>query len=490
MGRVWRFGLLAVASLIGVPAAADNPPPQTDAIEADDGEQGLVARFGSVVASFQFFGDVGARFRSHDADADGESRMAFGAGSFDFFTSVRLSDHLQTLSEVVAEFDGDSNEVGFELERLWASWSFSDALYVKLGREHDPMSRWNRRYHHGRIFWPAATQPFLARFEDQGGPLPIHLSGVEIGGRVHCAGTLGYFGIVSNGRGFERTEVTNVSDRDDSKAWELGSSFAPAAVPGLVFGASFHQDRIPADIIADPSAVDTRERIAAAFVELRAGRFEALGEVATIRHEAVDASASFDHRSWYLQANYHLTRLTPYVRADVRRMAQDDPFYAADDLDLDAWEGLAGMRLDLGGHAALKVEGGRGRGQTSGPSSAARSAPRISRWNGCSSHVASSQTGLHRRVLALGHRDGADPRRSRRQRAGGDRERGERVSRPDPAGAAGDLHARAAVLEGRQAHRPDPPRERDDREGAAAAPDLPPDRRRAAPELGPASVRR
>ena len=44
-------------------------------------------------------------------------------------------------------------------------------------------------------------------------------------------------------------------------------------------------------------------------------------------------------------------------------MALGDPFYSPGNLDLDRWDGLVGVRLDLGSQAAFKIEGGYGRAE-------------------------------------------------------------------------------------------------------------------------------
>ncbi len=362
-----RFCPVAVVTLLlMVPSTAARCDPTSQTPEADgsgpeDSEQGMVVRYGPVVASFQFFGDVGATYDQRPPAAAAHASLV--TGSFDFFSSVRLSDHLQTLAEIVAEFDDDTNEVAFELERLWGAYARSDAFYLKLGREHSPVSRWNRRYHHGRIYWPAASQPFVARFEDQGGLLPIHQSGLELGGTWRGrAGALSYTGVVSNGRGFERVEVTNATDRNDQKAWDAGVAWAPPGSSTLKLGLNYHHDRIPADP-AVIGAEDLRESIATIFGEFRAGRLEAQIEVVAIEHEAIASAQEFRNRSGYLQVNFNAGDVVPYGRLDIRSMEQDDPFYSPDDLDLDRWEAIAGVRLGLGDHGALKIEGGYSQGE-------------------------------------------------------------------------------------------------------------------------------
>ena len=353
--------LLLLASGASVIHAEEVEAEAASTSESSDSE-GIVAHLGTVTASFRFFGDIGAGYDS-TIDTNTGSKTNFQTGTFDIFTSARVTDHLQILSEIGVEFEPESNEVGFELERFWASWSEHDALYVKLGREHSPVSHWNRRYHHGRIFWPAVTQPFVARFEDGGGPLPIHQAGVEVGGTVHSrAGAFGYAAVVSNGRGVVSTEVTNVSDRTNSKAWDAGVSFAPSGLPGLIFGLNYHNDRIPADP-SDPLTQAMREGIATIFGELRAGRWEAMAEAVSIDHQTVSSRPDFQHYSGYLQVNCTFKRASPYARVDVRKMALGDRFYSPENLDLDRWDGLVGVRIDMGSQAAIKMEGGYGRSE-------------------------------------------------------------------------------------------------------------------------------
>jgi hypothetical protein len=362
-GWVRGAAMLFLLASSAVVVRADDAEPESTSTSENADSEGLVAHIGSVTASFRFFGDVGAGYDSSLSNTTG-SKANFLAGSFDVFTSARLTDHLQMLSEIVAEFEPDTNEGSIEMERLWAAWSQHDAFYVKLGREHSPVSHWNRIYHHGRIFWPAVTQPFIARFEDSDGPLPIHQSGVEIGGNVRTkAGVFGYVAVVSNGRGLTSEEVTNVRDRDNTKAWDAGVSFSPSAVPGLQFGVNYHNDRIPADP-ADPLSAAMGEEISTLWGELRAGRWEAITEGVNIDHETEAGGPKYQHRSGYLQVNCAFGHVAPYARVDTRKMAQGDRFYIGDDLDLDRWDGLVGVRLDIGSQAAFKIEAGRGRTET------------------------------------------------------------------------------------------------------------------------------
>jgi hypothetical protein len=322
---------------------------------------GLHARYGNVRASFQIFGDAGFGYRNPQAPGEGKE-TAFAAGSLDLFTNAQLGEHFQTLSEIVLEGDSGTNELDFELERLWGAWIASDELYLKLGREHSPLSMWNRRYHHGKWLWTSATQPFLARFEDDGGPLPVHQVGLEVGGRAVVPwGTLDYVGVVANGRGREADEVQNVVDHNTNKALDVALSVVPAALPGVTIGASVYLDEIPS-LPDDPTRRHAiGEVIETASLFYFGGALEALGEIGLFQHDDRTSGRTFQHYAGYLQLGYHLGRFTPFGRIDARDMERGDPFFAPDGIDLDEWEPALGLRYDVNDNVAVKLEVAGGR---------------------------------------------------------------------------------------------------------------------------------
>ncbi len=349
-----------VAAGAETPRAAAGPEVATDTTE--DVGLGLIARYGAIRASFQIFGDAG--FGWSNPQSPDQSNAAFALGSLDLFSSVQIGEHFQALAETVFEGDSDDNEVGVDLERLWGAWTFDDALYVKIGREHSPQSRWDRRYHHGKWMWTSATQPFLARFEDDGGPLQVHQVGLELGGRLPTrGGIVEYAAVVANGRDRHPEDVQSFGDRNDAKAYDVGLGFAPVGAPGFALGANAHFDEIPS-IADDPTRRHAiGETTQTVWLEYFASPIEVLGEVAFIQHDDRTSDHTFDSRSGYLQTGYHVGAFTPYARADLRDMGRGDPFYAPSELDRDSHEGVLGVRWDLNESVALKLEGGVGREQ-------------------------------------------------------------------------------------------------------------------------------
>jgi hypothetical protein len=344
---------------VAAPAETSRANAGLDTGATEDIGLGLIARYGAIRASFQIFGDAG--FGYANPSEEGSASASFASGSLDLFSTAQIGEHFQALSEVVFEED---SEFGVELERLWGAWTFNDALYLKLGRERSPATRWSRRYHHGRWLWTSATQPFVARFQDDGGPLQIHQIGLEAGGRmVTTAGVLEYIAVVANGRGRTPSEVANFGDLNASKAYDVSLGFAPARVLGLTIGGDVHLDEIPR-VADDPTRRHAiREVVETAYLEYFASPVEVLGEAALIQHADRGSDRTFHHRTGYLQAGYHIDAFTPFARVDLRDMSRGDPFFAPANIDLDSWEGVVGIRYDLNEAVALKLEGGIGREQ-------------------------------------------------------------------------------------------------------------------------------
>lgn len=341
------------------------PPP---AVAGEDLEEpvvpglGLVARYGSVRASFQLFGDVDFVYQN-PALAQG-ANTAFVLGNLDLFTTAQFGEHVQVLTELAGEASSEEDHFELELERMWAAYLFNDALYLKLGREHSPVSRWNRLYHHGRWLWPSATQPLLALFEDDGGILPIHQVGLEAGGHwASPAGDISYIGVVANGRALYPDEVANFFDDNDAKSFDLNLGWSPSPVSSFAIGGDFHADEI-ADVPSDPlRQKQIRELIGSGYVQWSGRSFEALGEFAYISHLDRVQEETYRNYAGYLQVGYHIDDWMPYLRFDGRDMALGDPYFVSDDTDLSGWDQVFGLRWDLTDNCAVKFEGTTGRGQ-------------------------------------------------------------------------------------------------------------------------------
>ena len=365
------------------PKEIGQPSSETTQGEEDDSSidglgqgLGLTAADGRVQAFFNLYCDVGFLY-SNPPEAE-HAHSSFGFGSIDVFGTGQLSERFQVLSETVLE--GSDNEIALDQERLWASWTFNDLLYAKLGLEHLPTSRWNRIYHHGKWLQLTIERPLLARFEDDGGILAKHFVGIEVGG--HANGSLGrleYMAIVSNGRGKQPEDRQTIFDQNDSKAFDAAIGFAPSCLDRLRIGGAFRFDELPGDPAAPARAHSIRELQSDVSLEWKSepkptGQLEVLTEWVFLSHQDRTAAGTFKHSSFYFQTGYHIADvdLTPYMRFDFKDMQRSDPFFEPEDNDLDMWTQLFGLRYDFTHNAAIKAEMGFGRGERRNDNGAVR----------------------------------------------------------------------------------------------------------------------
>ncbi|MGQ0614303.1 MAG: hypothetical protein ACT4PV_11250 [Planctomycetaceae bacterium] len=319
---------------------------------------GIVLTRGKVRGTLQIFGDAGAQWQNPANPDRGET--SFFLGGVNIFGTAQVGDHFHVLSETVIKTreDASSDRVIFDQERLSAAWIFNDHLYVKLGLDHGPVSRWNHLFHHGRWLETTIDRPLLARFETSGGILPMHNTGIEVGGR-HLAecGPINYVFILSNGRGRSAEDPQKISDRNDAKALELGIGFAPRVVEGLHVGVHVRYDELPADPSVAARMRPIVEIILGGHAQLRTGPWEFFLEFVLIENDDRTSGSTFSHTSGYLQAAYQVReRWTAYMRIDFRQMESGDPYFMTLGRDLDRWEIVVGVRHELTSNAALKLE--------------------------------------------------------------------------------------------------------------------------------------
>ena len=86
-----------------------------------------------------------------------------------------------------------SNDEPLDIERLQAGGLATPETTIWLGRHHSPLDYWSTQFHHGAYLQTAIKRPAISEFDDHGGILPNHLSGLFIEGQ-HAQGdaAIGY----------------------------------------------------------------------------------------------------------------------------------------------------------------------------------------------------------------------------------------------------------------------------------------------------------
>lgn len=372
---------LALLAIHGAPAGAQDVQEQLDALKQDNEElrarvdelesaadeslveeddpsdsdlsriPGLGFSYGDVRGQLKIFGDLDAVYSDPAPHDQGDNW--FGVGVLDFFLTAEFGDHFQILSET--QIQGHETDTNLSQERLWGSYRFNEAIYVKMGMEHSAISRWNRLYHHGSWLELTIARPFIAEFEGHGGILPLHNIGVEIGGQHDIgAGRFDYYGAVANGRAELPSQKTIAFDPNDQKAIEFHAGFVPAAFEDLHFGATVRFDEIPPDSMNASGSLDSF--IVTGYAQYTRGALAILSEYGFIDNEDETSGEDFDSTTGYAQIGYRFGDFTPYLRADFKDMQEGDTFYIREDRDLGRWRNTLGVRYDFNANAALKLE--------------------------------------------------------------------------------------------------------------------------------------
>lgn len=139
---------------------------------------------------------------------------AGGGGELLLFPQAGL-DYRPGLNDISVQ-DKDDHEVGVDLfftyesnnfrllgeflltnkehdfERLQIGWLHNNNVYW-LGRFHNPVGYWNTQHHHGAYFQTSISRPAIVEFEENGGILTMHQTGLLIEGRFdYGENDLGY----------------------------------------------------------------------------------------------------------------------------------------------------------------------------------------------------------------------------------------------------------------------------------------------------------
>ena len=241
------------------------------------------------------------------------------------------------------------------IERLQIGRLTDSGNTLWFGRFHNPLSYWNERYHHGAYVQTSISRPGIHEFEDLGGPLPVHLTGLMLDRPAPAAGGWRTTFALAAGPALTDQVLTppdislDVGEHKATAAARLSYSAMPGESElGLVAGAA----RLPA--IEQPFA-QAVQRVLGVFADWHSHPTRVVGEALFIRHR-FDDGVRQRFAAGYLQAQYALTtQVTFYTRIERTTGTAHDRFLAA----LPAFVGereVGGVRFEVGRQQALKLE--------------------------------------------------------------------------------------------------------------------------------------
>ncbi len=267
-------------------------------------------------------------------------------GQFDHFLMSNLSDRITFLAETVFEYDQGWL---IDVERLWLRYEFSDYLKVAAGKFHTGLGYWNRTYHHGALLHTSIDRPFMLFFEDEGGILPIHTTGILLQGDAIGDLNFAYELMVGNGIGSSPT-----GENDKAKAVSVYLHARPAE--NLDVGVSFYRDHIAAGTLkADEQTIlnsGVGQQLIGASLNYNDNRIEVLTEYIRASNKSDDNGVEGITDAFYLILSYGLEEFRPYFKYDYVDFSDNEPFY----LGADARISTIGIRYDLNFITALKTE--------------------------------------------------------------------------------------------------------------------------------------
>ncbi len=253
-----------------------------------------------------------------------QGKSPFAIGQYDNFVTSNITDRISFLGETVFEFDE-----GFilDVERVIIKYEVDNWLEIKSGKFHSPLGYWNNAYHHGTLIQPTIIRPDAVKFEDEGGILPIHLTGFWLSGHDIGKIKFGYDFSVSNGIG----PNSYVTDDNDNKAITLGMHIKP--VDKLEIGISGYSDRLNQNEINIVSGDTLTSQISIAqgafHIAYLGSKFEFIAENHYILHSyALPLKHNATTNALFAYFGYRINdKFTPYLLYDNISFGKNDSYF-------------------------------------------------------------------------------------------------------------------------------------------------------------------
>lgn len=306
---------------------------------------------------FLLFPQVGGAYRSGLESGSGLETRELDAG-VDIFLTADYG-RLRLLGEFLW-----SDEMR-DMERLQLGWLIGPDTTLWLGRYHNPLGYWNTQYHHGSYMQTSLSRPEIVRYDDDGGMLPTHATGLLLEGLVQ-PGSDGWRYVVGLGAGPGLDERLEPLDILDPRKGEHGLS-AAARLSYLPDAYGFNEAGMFAGYTRIPgnrdSLPDVDQKVYGAFVVWGWQQTRTLGAVFYLdnRLDSAAGNARDAFGAAYLQLEYDWrANWTFYGRVEGSNGEEDDP-YLARFPDLVRTRGLGGLRYDFLRRYSFKIELSRNR---------------------------------------------------------------------------------------------------------------------------------
>lgn len=315
------------------------------------------------------FADVGGGYSSKGVNPDG-----FGVGSLDLYISPKMPGQVRTLAELLFEYD-EIGDLAVDLERAQIGYAFSDKLTVSLGRFHTPYGYWQTAYHHGQQIQPSLLRPRFIDFEDKGGILPAHTTGLWGTGGIPMSGGKMTYDIyagntprimpesgIGNGKlGALDANVAGFSNQSISAGGKLSYAFSGGTFDGLDVGINgmHSQVQIMGDFNNNPLSPPTSKTdmsMAGGYLYYNNFNWEVISEVYGFMNYNPSTKATYDSWAGFVHAGYAIDKWMPYARVEKADTNQNDVYFNSMAMGYAYSREAAGVRYDVNTQSSLKLE--------------------------------------------------------------------------------------------------------------------------------------
>jgi hypothetical protein len=257
----------------------------------------------------------------------------------------------------LAEFLWNRDE--HEMERLQLGWLIHPTATLWLGRFHSPLGFWNREHHHGAFMQTAITRPGILDFEDEGGVLPTHITGLLAEGTYDRErGAFNYAFSIGRGPELEgELKPVNITEFRDGGDLAVSArlSYRPLDERVGEFGGFAGYARIP---VRGLVVGEGEQTVAGVFYSMRSDKLRLIGELfyvgAHLRGPAREEEVSFG--AGYLQVEYQARDdWTVFGRVEDTSNAKNNA-YLDQNPEFLYKRTVAGVRFELNNQQALKLE--------------------------------------------------------------------------------------------------------------------------------------
>jgi hypothetical protein len=298
------------------------------------------------------FADVGVgNHNPLSADLKGAS-----VASVDFYLAPQLGAHTRALVELNVEVS-EEGSVGVDLERTQLGYQMGNAGTAWVGRFHTPYDYYNTAFHHGQQISTSLRRPRFLAFEDQGGILPAHTTGLWFTGSQRTGGgRLSYDIYAGNAQhingGVLDMRQAGGSDGQVVAGGKLAYQFG-GALESLQLGVSVLSGRIEDDSTA---ANDTHLNAFGLHAVWDSDNWENIAEVFLFRNQSLSGGGTHSSNAGFVQVGYRKGGWTPYARYERTSLDQTDGYFAGQASGSSYHREAVGLRFDLDLKSSLKLE--------------------------------------------------------------------------------------------------------------------------------------